>query len=344
MRVNLTGQHLTSYAWLRTGVLCGLILAPRALPSRQEGKSAGLEGSISSAAPQESSDPLLKTVEGLIDSNRLVEAREKLKETAARPGETYQTLFLEAKILFKEDKHLESIKVLERCLQLQQHDHKIYALIAFNAIHMDRMDIAEPALKNAIQLAPEDYLPHFHLGALYYTGSRFPQAEPELREAVRLNSTFVPAYLFLGLTLEELGQEGAAALLYRQAIEITESRKGGTELPYLYLGRLLYRQNNFPESLPYLQKAVEVNPRSGESWCLVAKILTFQGRDHEALQALRQSVQSDRDYAEPHYLLSRFYSKQGQDAEAQNELRVFRELKKLEKKKDDGRRRQTETP
>ena len=119
MRVNLTGQHLASYAWLRTGVLCGLILAPRALPSRQEGKSAGLEGSISSAAPQESSDPLLKTVEGLIDSNRLVEAREKLKETAARPGETYQTLFLEAKILFKEDKHLESIKVLERCLQLQ---------------------------------------------------------------------------------------------------------------------------------------------------------------------------------------------------------------------------------
>jgi len=165
-----------------------------------------------------------------------------------------------------------------------------------------------------------------------------------LREAVRLNSTFVPAYSFLGLTLEELGQEGAAARFYRQAIEITESRKGGTDLPYLHLGRLLYRQNNFPESLPYLQKAVEVNPRSGKSWCLLAKILTFQGRDREALQALRQSVQSDRDYAEPHYLLSRFYSKQGQDAEAQNELRVFRELKKLEKKKDDGRRRQTETP
>ena len=344
MRVNLTGQHLTSYAWLRTGVLCGLILAPRALPSRQEGKSAGLEGSISSAAPQESSDPLLKTVEGLIDSNRLVEAREKLKETAARPGETYQTLFLEAKILFKEDKHLESIKVLERCLQLQQHDPVIYKLIAFNAIRMDRMDIAESALKTAIQLAPEDYLPHFHLGALYYTGSRFQQAEPELREAVRLNSTFVPAYLFLGLTLEELGQEEAAAQYYRQAIEIAESQRLGMELPYLYLGRLLYRENKFAESQPYLLRAVEINPRSGESWCILAKIFTFQGRDNEALKALRQSVQSDRDYAEPHYLLSRIYIKEGQDAEAQNELRVFRELKRLEKKKGDGRRRRSDTP
>jgi hypothetical protein len=55
-------------------------------------------------------------------------------------------------------------------------------------------------------------------------------------------------------------------------------------------------------------------------------------------------VQSDPNYAEPHYLLSRIYVKEGQDAEAQNELRVFRELKKSEKKKDDGRRRQTETP
>ena len=344
MRANLTTEHLTSYAWLKTGVLCVLILAPRALPSRQEDKSAGLEGSNSPTAREEFSDPLLKTVEGLIDGNRLVEAREKLKEAAARQGETYQTLFLEAKILFKEDKHLESIKVLERCLQLQQHDPVIYKLIAFNAIRMDRVDIAEPALKSAIQLAPEDYLPFFHLGALYYTGSRFQQAEPELREAVRLNSTFVPAYSFLGLTLEELGQEGAAARFYRQAIEITESRKVGTELPYLYLGRLLYRQNNFAESLLYLQKAVEVSPRSAESWCLLAKIFTFQGRDNEALRALRLSVQSDPKYAEPHYLLSRIYVKEGQDAGAQNELRIFRELKKQEKKKDDGRRRQTETP
>jgi tetratricopeptide (TPR) repeat protein len=303
-----------------------------------------LEGSNCPGALKEFSDPLLKTVQGLIDSNCLVEAREKLKEAAARQGETYQTLFLEAKILFKEEKHLESIKVLKRCLELQQRDSEIYKLIAFNAIRMDRMDIAEPALKSAIQLTPKDYLPHFHLGAFYYTSSRFPQAEPELREAVRLNSTFVPAYMFLGLTLEELGQEGAAARSYRQAIEITESRKLGTELPYLYLGRLLYRQNNFVESLPYLQKAVEVNPRSGEGWCLLAKIFTFQGRNDEALKALRLSVQSDPNYAEPHYLLSRIYVKEGQDAEAQNELRVFRELKKLEKKKDDGRRRQPETP
>ena len=344
MRVNPIGEHLTSHARLRTGVLCGLILVPRALPSRQEDKSAGLEGSNSPTAREEFSDPLLKTVEGLIDGNRLVEAREKLKEAAARRGETYQALFLEAKILFKEEKHPESIQVLERCLQLQQRDPEIYKLIAFNAIRMDRMDIAEPTLKTAIQLAPEDYLPHFHLGALYYTGSRFQQAEPELREAVRLSSTFVPAYLFLGLTLEELGQEGAAAQSYRQVVEITESRRLGMELPYLYLGRLLYRQNKFAESQPYLLRAVEINPRSGESWCILAKIFGFQGRDNEALKALRQSVQSDRDYAEPHYLLSRIYIKEGQDAEAQNELRVFRELKRLEKKKDDGRRRRSDTP
>jgi tetratricopeptide (TPR) repeat protein len=344
MRVNRTGEHLTFYGWLRTAVLCGIVLVPGTLPDRQESKCAELKGSNSAAAGKEFSDPLLKTVERLIDSNLLVEAREKLKEATTRQGETHQSLFLEAKILFKEEKHLESIKVLERCLELEQRDPEIYKLIAFNAIRIDRMDIARPALKSAIQLAPDDYLSHFHLGALYYTGSRFPQAEPELREAVRLNPSFVPAYLFLGLTLEELGQESAAAESYRRAIEITESEKPGGELPYLYLGRLLYRQNDFPESLPYLLRAVEINPRSGESWYILAKIYTFRGRNNEAVKALRQSVEADRGYAEPHYLLSRIYIKEGRDGEAQNELRVFRELKMLEKKKDDGRRHRSDTP
>ena len=53
------------------------------------------------------------------------------------------------------------------------------------------MDIAEQALKAAAKLAPNDYLVYFHLGALYYTDSLFPQAQPPLKKSLDLNPDFV---------------------------------------------------------------------------------------------------------------------------------------------------------
>jgi len=180
-------------------------------------------------------------------------------------AENYDEMFRQAKNLFVEKRYRESLKVLERCLALNHQDPETYKLVASNAILIDRMDIAEQALKTAQQLTPDDYAVLFNLGALYYTESRFLQAQPELEKSVKLNSHYVPARLFLGLTQEELGQEAAAIATYLKSIEIAEHSGFQGEQPYLYLGRLMYRQNNVIESLPYLQKAAQANPQSCES-------------------------------------------------------------------------------
>ena len=282
----------------------------------------------------------LEEIDRLIEAGKLQEAREKLADQVRARSESHRTFFLEAKILFREQKYRESLKILERCLALNQQDADVFKLVASNAILISRVDIAETALKKAIQVAPDDYLAHFHLGALYYTDSRFPLAEPVLRKAVKLNPEFVPARLFLGLALEELEGEEEAIQCYRQAIELTERFKVKGEQPYLYLGRLLYRQNHFPESLPYLEKAVEANPQSCEGLCLMARVFTAQGREKEAMEALAKCVKADPRHAEAHYLLSRAYVKQGRHDEAQKEMQVFQELKLLEKKTFDPRRGQ----
>src|SRR6266567_2675922 len=125
---------------------------------------------------REPADLWIKKVDRLIDAGELKEARARLKQETAMHGINYETLFREARILFRERKYRESLKVLARCMELNQQDPELYKLVASDAILANRMDIAETALKTALRLAPTDCLVPFHLGAFYYTDSRFEQA------------------------------------------------------------------------------------------------------------------------------------------------------------------------
>src|SRR4029077_4950825 len=94
-------------------------------------------------------------------------------------------LYLEARILFEEQRYAEALAVVRRALPTVPTDPEFYKLAAVSAIRIDRLDIAEPALKTAAQLAPGDYLVHFHLGALYYT-KRSEEHTSELQSTLNL--------------------------------------------------------------------------------------------------------------------------------------------------------------
>lgn len=315
--------------WVLSGMNCIALDAAGATARGVSGFSAPGRG-----------DRNLSAIQKLVESGDLAAARRMLAEEIASRGESYETIFLEAKILFHEHKYEQSLKVLERALALNQRDPELYKLVASDAILIERMDIAEQALKRAAQLAPKDYLVFFNLGALYYTDSRFAIAQSELEKSVSLNPDYVPAQLFLGLSLEELGQEPRAMDCYHRAIELAERSGFKGEQPYLYPGRLLYRQNKLEESLPYLQKAAKANPQSCETLCLLARIYTSQDRETDADAALNQCVQADPQYSEAHYLLSRIYARQGRTKEATRELALFQESKKHEQNKKDYRKNQ----
>ena len=317
----------------------GLLVASLVPTSTSSGTGLGQSAATSSHAERQ-----LDEIDKLIETDRLQEARQRLQEEIRAHGESYETLFSEAKLFFREQNYRNSLKVLERCLALNQQDPEAYKLVASNAILIERMDIAEQALKTAAKLAPNDYLVHFHLGALYYTDSRFSQAQAPLEKSLGLNPDYVPARLFLGLTLEELGHEQSAIECYRFAIKIAERSGFKGEQPYLYLGRLLYRQNRMDDSLPYLQKAVNADPQSCEGLCLLARALIYQSREAEAIAALDQCRRADPRYPEAHYLLSRVYVRQGKSEEAARELLLFRELKGDERGKKDLRKNQRAIP
>lgn len=252
-------------------------------------------------------------------------------------GESAAASLVESRRLFEERRYEESLKVIERSLSLDSHNAEAYKLKALAAIRLNRLDLAESALQSAARIAPDDYLVHFHLGALYYTKSLFLQAKPELEKAAALNSDYMPARLFLGLALEEVGDEKSTVEQYQKAIELAARGKAAAEVPHIYLGRYYYRLDRFDDSLASLRKAVELSSASADAQFALGKTLHALNRDDEAVPALRRATTADPRNSEAHYLLFRIYSAQGRDADAQEELRRFESLKP--EQKDDPRRR-----
>jgi|SRR5579859_8164141 len=283
--------------------------------------------------------PWTQPIEALIASGDLRQARQRLTQETAARGETAAGLYLDARILFEEQRYGEALQAVQRSLTMAPAAPELYKLAALSAIRLDRLDIAEPALKTAAQLAPDDYLVHFHLGALYYTKSLFLAARPELERAAQLNSRYMPALLFLGLTLEEVGDEKSTVATYQRAIEVAALQRSAREMPYIYLGRFYYRRDRFDEGLPLLEKAAEINTGSGEAWLELGKTLHSLKRDSEAVAALERSAAAEAQDPEPHYLLFRILESHGHEQAAQRELKRFQELNKQRPTRDVARRK-----
>jgi predicted Zn-dependent protease len=293
-----------------------------------------------------SSEPALAAIDVRINSGRLPEARERLSQEILLRGKTAQTVFLDAKLLLKERRFQQSIQRLQELLdnnlgtesegkgsqlksiaQLSRRtDPEINKLFGLNYVLLARLDLAEPYLTAAVQLAPEDYLAHFHLGLLYYTTSRFFASEQEFREVVKLRPGFSNGFDMLGLALEEVGNLEEAESSYRKAIELVERQKRLEDSPYLNLGKFLITRNRFAESVSPLERAIQLSSKSAEAPYFLGKALNKMGKGAEAVEALKKSVQNDTQYAEPHYLLSQIYRDKGNDSEAQKELQTFQEL------------------
>jgi tetratricopeptide (TPR) repeat protein len=290
-------------------------------------------------ASQVADDSWTQPIDTLITAGNLAQARQRLDQETAARRDSSSGQYLEARILFEERRYAEALAVVRRALPNVPTDPEFYKLAAVSAIRIDRLDIAEPALKTAAQLAPGDYLVHFHLGALYYTKSLFVLAKTELEKAAALNTVYMPALLFLGLTLEEVGDEKTTVATYRKAIEVAAAQRTAREMPYIYLGRFYYRLNRFDEGLALLEKAAALNPGSAEAQLELGKTFHALKRDSEAAGALEKSAAADAQNPEPHYLLFRIFESAGREPAAQEALKRFQELNKQKQATDPARRR-----
>jgi tetratricopeptide (TPR) repeat protein len=295
---------------------------------------------VSQAEPQPGLSPAsiasprpLQMIARLIDEGKLAAARKQLQKEVKARGENYQSLFLEARILFGEKRFEESLKQLERSFALHRQDARVYLLAGLNWVILERLDLARPFFEEAVRLAPGDGMMHYHLGRYYYSAQRFAQAEQAFRAGLKLNPDSVKGYDNLALALEAQTKTDEAEASYRKAIELAGTQKLATEWPWLNLAKLLIEKGRHEESLALLESAQRMNPQSAEVFYVRGKVLQKLGREAEAEAALQRSVQNDAKFPDSHYLLGRIYLKQGRKSESQREMEIFQELKQSSRTK-----------
>ena len=161
---------------------------------------------------------------------------------AASPG---LAAYEKANALFVEKKLPEALAAVDEALRLDPKLVPALTLKAKLAMAAYRLDVARQCLEQALAIDPRAPYAQFLYGLEAYLGNDMKAALPRFRKARQLNPNDPRAALYLGLTVESLGQTAEAMSLYEEAVRLERSANelhAETLLPgarlLLLLGRL----------------------------------------------------------------------------------------------------------
>jgi superkiller protein 3 len=143
----------------------------------------------------------------------------------------------------------------------------------------------------ALNLAPDDGGLLITRGAIFGRLKRYPEAEIDLRRAVRLQPSNPAGHYNLGLVLWRKGVVGEATSMLRRALELEPSNAGA----WYYLGEALNQASDFSGARAALVKATELDPGDARAYQLLGRILDRLKQPEEA----RAMYQRARDARRP---------------------------------------------
>ena len=269
--------------------------------------------------------PAPPTIEQLVDSNRLPEARERLKADEAATGRTPRTRLLTAMILHREKRYAESLAELQEILGSEQRDARVYKLFGLNLVSLGREADAEDYFRAAVKLAPEDLSAQYYLGMSELALSRYVEAERIFRGLASRQPSSVEVLTMLGLSLEQQSKPEEAIELYGRAVDAATRARQPALQPRLYLGRYCQTLGRFRESVPAFEAVLAEQPGHAEAQRLLGRALLETGEPGKALPLLESAVARDPSDRSSRYLLARAYQRLGRDRDAQLQFQLVRE-------------------
>lgn len=198
----------------------------------------------------------------------------------------------------------------------QDQARKAHALVLLGVILAVEGDTsaALAAVRQAVQLAPDNFDAQFALGRALYGSSDLGSAVLAFRKAVSLKPQHTQARFFLATTLEAAGEYGLAREAYNDLIRLDPNFAEG----HLGLGVLLTKMvsGQSSEAISELAKAVSLQGDLYEARVALGRALIKAGRPQEAISHLEEAARLAPKNPEPLYQLALAYRRSGNAAAA----------------------------
>jgi tetratricopeptide (TPR) repeat protein len=256
--------------------------------------------------------------------------------TAAQPPRSPgYAAYEEANRQFVAGKYQESFNALDQALKLDPKLVPALTLKAKLSMAANRYDVAKESLEQAIAADPASWYAQFLYGFQFYQQNELPAAIHALEKAYRLNPRDARTSLYLGLTLDSLGQTTQALKSYREAIHLGEA-SGQLDTDMLLSGsRLLLRLGEFEECRQWIDRAIKLAPKSRdphfESARLSMKMADAAGAAKQGETALELHAGDVTD-RQVHFLLVQAYRLTGREQDAERHAAAIRALDQREGK------------
>lgn len=181
--------------------------------------------------------------------------------------------------------------------------------------------------KKALELNPNLYDAHYHLGIAYYAKGMTDESIAELKKAIEVNPNEPKAHY--NIAFAYVAKEDVAKALeeYKKSIELYAARRDKKEADgYLYLAVAYSLIEKHDEAVVACQKAIAVNPDLEDAHYFLGVCYFKKNMIDEALEKFQKVVQMNPKSEKAHNLLFTIYDKLGKTEEAIEEDRILKQI------------------
>jgi arylsulfatase A-like enzyme/Tfp pilus assembly protein PilF len=186
---------------------------------------------------------------------------------------------------------------------------------------------AIPHLQGVLKEEPNLALANLELGRALNGVGDYSEALPYLRQAVKLSPDSGRSHFELGVSLGETGDWAGSA----EQLELAVARVPDSDDLRFYLGMAYDAVGSSQEAEKNLRAALRLNPDHYRSNLLLGRLLGMKNRPAEALPFLQKAVELQPRSADGHKFLANIYIELGQEDNARREQTEAARLQKLSK-------------
>ena len=210
-----------------------------------------------------------------------------------------------------DNKPLHAIQILRKIISNNPDYADAYLKLAEIYIGMNKYVVAEELLTEGIAKVPDDAKMAYALGSLYFSLGEFGQALPILR---KLNSWNNPS-IHLALATIFLDQNEFSEAM----AEVKRVLRYDAKFPDAngVLGRIYFRQKNFPNAIRYLRRELALNESSIEFRQDLATAFYLLGDLRAALEEFTLLIDTDPDFFPGWLMCGRILLEQGKPDESE---------------------------